>query len=143
MSRIRPIRDKSVDELEGTAPRPPFPTEYAARVAAARRRPIRELSEADLRALLTQKHAPAYLLPLAAERLAHDPWLEAEYYEGDLLSAICAVDPSFWPRGGEWRESLAALLRRSLEVAPADPYARNTIVEAEVRAVLEFLEAAP
>jgi CDI immunity proteins len=86
--RIRPMAEKSVDELEGYGIPPPFATPLIESVAAARRVPLRALSVEQLRLLIGQSQALTYLLPVALDRLERDPLVAGDFYRGDLLIAV-------------------------------------------------------
>lgn len=60
------------------------------------KKPLKDLTPGDLRLLIGQRVGLKSLLPLAIEILEHDPFIESEYYPGDLLSAILTIEPSFW-----------------------------------------------
>jgi hypothetical protein len=113
---LRPATAKSVDELEGYAPPAGGAPEP---IRAARRVPVGQLSARDALLLLERKQAPRYVLPRALELLEADPWLWADYHDGDLLLAVLDLDPAQWPSGAEWRPRLAALARSALAAAAA------------------------
>ena len=91
------IGSRSLDELEATSLEPPYATDLVERVARARRKRIDTLTAADLRLLIGQKQGLSYLLPRAIGLLEQDPWLEADFYPGDLLSAVLRAHSA---RGG-------------------------------------------
>lgn len=89
---------RTLDELD--APRWPEPpadaTHLVRKVHALRRVPLGELGAADLRVLVSQQVALAYVVPLAVRLLVEEPLLDAYYYEGDLLLATVNVPASVW-----------------------------------------------
>jgi hypothetical protein len=43
-----------------------------------------------------QQFSLPILVPLALERLESNPWLEADFYVGDLLKFVFMAKPEFW-----------------------------------------------
>ena len=46
--------------------------------------------------MIGQQFGLPYLIPLALEKLQDNIFVEADFYEGDLLSNILNIDSSFW-----------------------------------------------
>jgi hypothetical protein len=57
------------------------------------------------------------LIPKALDRLAADPFLEAEYFPGDLLMTVCRVDDAFWHHMPDLRRRAVIILDAALERA--------------------------
>ncbi|PZT74766.1 MULTISPECIES: contact-dependent growth inhibition system immunity protein [unclassified Streptomyces] len=89
---------QTLDELD--APRWPDAsagsTQLVRKVHALRRVPLGELRAADLRVLVSQQVALAYVVPLAVRLLLEEPLLDAYYYEGDLLLTTVNVPAPVW-----------------------------------------------
>jgi hypothetical protein len=135
--RIRAIRDRSLEDLERE--RRPEPsaddTRLVVTALALRRRPIGELTDEDLRLLISQDIGLRYLLPLALDVLRKNPMAEGDMYEGALLCAVLTRDPAVWNEfpepGRELRVIVSALtglppdvqqkVERFLERRPASP----------------------
>ena len=92
---FRPMREKSIDELQGVSLRPPYVSGMIARIDRARGVPIGELSLGDVRLLVSQGEALSYLMPLALEKLEVAPLRSAELYAGDLLLAALHAHEKF------------------------------------------------
>lgn len=58
--------------------------------------PIDTFTLSDLRLMIGQQFGLPYLIPIAIERLQDNILVEADYYEGDLLSNVLDVDAEFW-----------------------------------------------
>jgi len=120
---FRPMREKSIDELEGVSMRPPFPSGMVERIAEARRVPIADLSLGDLRLLVSQGVALSYLLPITLEHLDRQPLVRAELYAGDLLSATLHAEDRYGMTP-EQRERLRGVTLQALDrlshVGPTD-----------------------
>jgi hypothetical protein len=72
-----------------------------------------------------------------------DPWLWAEYHDGDLLAALLDTDPALYPPGPEWARRLHDLAERALEVAPSRfDFERHPDVEQRVRQWLDRTKSA-
>ena len=48
-----------------------------------------------------------FLIPLAVEHLENNPFVEGDYYPGDLLSVVMQIEPEFWQTHQDlyWRVS--------------------------------------
>lgn len=58
--------------------------------------PLKDLSTEDLRLLIGQEIGLPFLVPLALEQLAENPWTEGHMYPGDLLKAVATIPADFW-----------------------------------------------
>ncbi len=138
---LRSISQKSVDELEGYSSPPSPVTNMVQDVLAARKVPLADLTPSQIRLLISQRQGTKYLLPYAVALLEKNPWIEADFYPGDLLAIVSRVDPGFWPPGNEWRPRVLGLFRHALTIGPTlDEYDRNATVENEVRQVLDKID---
>ncbi|MEU7005519.1 contact-dependent growth inhibition system immunity protein [Streptomyces sp. NPDC046332] len=114
--------DRTLDELD-----PPRWAEPAAdathlvrTVHALRRVPLRELTPADLRTLLTQQVALPFVLPPAVRLLLEEPLLDAYFHEGDLLLATVTVPETAWHPLPDLADELAAAVAALPRAAFAD-----------------------
>ncbi|MFI5991801.1 contact-dependent growth inhibition system immunity protein [Streptomyces sp. NPDC051362] len=117
----RPLhRDRSLEELERACwPAPSVEaTRLVATAHALRRRPIGELTVEDLRLLVGQDIGLPYLLPLALEVLRENPMAEGDMYEGDLLSAVLARNPSVWTECSELSGELRVIVSKLTDLPP-------------------------
>ncbi|HKD25505.1 MAG TPA: contact-dependent growth inhibition system immunity protein [Xanthobacteraceae bacterium] len=60
--------------------------------------PLRDFTAEDLRITIGQNIGLEYLVPLALERLDHDPFTPGAYYPCDLLVSMLRSDVKFWQR---------------------------------------------
>lgn len=58
--------------------------------------PIKEYSVDDLRLMIGQSIGLKYLLPLAIEKLSENPFVQGDFYPGDLLVSVLSIEKSFW-----------------------------------------------
>ncbi|GGY31836.1 contact-dependent growth inhibition system immunity protein [Streptomyces anulatus] len=112
--------DRSLEELE--CARWPAPSADATRLVttahALRRRPISELTVEELRLLIGQGTGLPYLLPLALEVLRENPMAEGHMYEGDLLSAVLARNPSVWDELPDLGRELCVIVSKLTGLPP-------------------------
>jgi CDI immunity proteins len=87
------------------------PTGMIARCLRLRRTPLKALTNGDLRLLVSQKIGLKVLVPRALQCLSDDPLMEAEYYPGDLLSALLRVDKKYWSDNPSELEQLGLITR--------------------------------
>lgn len=89
--------DKSLEELENSYWKDSGFDSYVVRtVQAARKKPLSELSNEEIRVLVSQKVGLKYVLPIAVEILKRNPLTEASLYEGDLLECVLRLSSSDW-----------------------------------------------
>lgn len=90
--------------------------------------PIGDLSPADIRFLIGQNACLAFLVPKALDLLEPDPWLEAEYHPGDLLSALLRINHplDYWSSGNKDFPRLCSLAKTAL-VNPPNGTARKDL----------------
>jgi hypothetical protein len=110
------VHDKSICELEGWNWKDPIPTPGDSsgtelRFYRLHRTPIKDLEVGDLRFLIGQNSALEYLVPLAFDWLRKDPFLDSEYYPGDLLCSLFLIndEPNYWTSHADQRELLVKM----------------------------------
>jgi hypothetical protein len=115
---LRPMRAKTLDELEGVAWGPPTYDSYLVTTChRLRTKPIGEFDVEDLRIMIGQNIGLPYLLPLALDRLEGNLWAEGHMYPGDLLKMTAAADFP-WATRVELRDRLRVVVHRALEEIP-------------------------
>ncbi len=118
--------EQSIAELEGLeVEKGAFGLGSTAWLSRALVSPLRQLGPAELRLLLTQGRGLAWVVPLALERLAAEPFAAADYGPGALLAALLTVDPERWDPA--WRDRLARVVhaaRAHLDLLPEPARAR-------------------
>jgi hypothetical protein len=118
---LRPIRAKTLDELEGVVSGPPQFNSYLVQTChRLRAKPIGEFDTEDLRIMIGQGIGLPYLIPLALDRLEENPWAAGHMFPGDLLKmTACTEYPLTRP---DLRARLRAVVRRALEEIPDLPF---------------------
>ena len=61
-----------------------------------RKLPLEKFTTEDLRIMIGQQISLDYLIPLAIEVLTIDLFAEGDFFEGDLLKNVLAIDTDFW-----------------------------------------------
>lgn len=91
-------RRKSLEALEQQDWGGPVtaPTNLVKRCIELSKVPVDTFTLSDLRLMIGQQFGLPFLIPIAIERLQEDILVEADYYEGDLLSNVLGVDADFW-----------------------------------------------
>jgi hypothetical protein len=93
---LRPIRDQTLQELEGRDWGPPtFDSHVVTEVHRLRRVPLKRFRIEDFRLLIGQGVGLPYLVPMALEHLERHPFAEGDFYPGDLLKSAAAVEDPF------------------------------------------------
>lgn len=65
---------------------------------ALRRKPSAAFTPADLRIMIGQQISLPFLAPLALDLLEKNPFVEGNFYPGDLLRAVVACGDAFLER---------------------------------------------
>ena len=89
------------------------------RVHALRKKLLRDFLPHEVRLCVGQGIGLPYVVPRALDILSRDPWVETEYYPGDLLHACIDVEQSYWREHPEQRDGMCSILR--LAAAAATP----------------------
>lgn len=112
-------RAKSLEQLDSQDWGDPETAEtlMIGRVLALRRKPLRELTDGELRLAVGQKVGFPIILELAIERLRSDPLIEGDNYSGDLLAALVRLDEEDWEGRDDLRAGVAALFRQAMELS--------------------------
>ena len=89
---------KSIEQLEKDVWKEPseFPTDLVAKCYRYRKINIPELSNEQIRILISQKIGIEYLIGIALEKIEQNVLTECDFYAGDLLVAISNVPTEFW-----------------------------------------------
>lgn len=96
------MMNKSIEELENSYWEDSDFDSYVVRtVQVARKKPLSELTDEEIRVLVSQKVGLKYVLPIAVEILKRNPLTEASLYEGDLLECVLRLSPSDWSNNPE------------------------------------------
>jgi hypothetical protein len=108
------IEKQTIEELENDRWQEP-PKESSSLIKTCfqlRKKKIKDLSVEDLRVLIGQDIGLIYLIPIAIDVLKENPFVEGNYYEGDLLKSVLTSDKTFWKKNPNYK----TLLIKKLEL---------------------------
>jgi len=77
-------------------PEPDFDDHTGQRLYALWQTPLDRFTVEDVRLFIAQKQALPHLVPLAIEKLSQNLFAEGDFYPGDLLQSVLAIEPDFW-----------------------------------------------
>ena len=91
-------RHKTIENLEKKNFGDPnnAPTNMVKRCLELCRLPLDNFTVEDLRLMIGQQFGLPYLIPLALEHLNKDIFIEGDFFPGDLLKNVLAIDKVFW-----------------------------------------------
>ena len=89
---------KSIEQLEKDVWKKPseFPTDLVEKCYQYRKISIAELTNEQIRILISQKIGIEYLIGIVLEKLERNILTECDFYEGDLLVAVSGLPTEFW-----------------------------------------------
>jgi hypothetical protein len=89
--------EQTLEQLDGERwGQPEYDSHVVTESHRLRTIPIGQLSVEDLRLLIGQSIGLEWLIPLAIEVLVDDPLVAGDFYEGDLLVAVLAIENTYW-----------------------------------------------
>ena len=95
-------RQKTLESLENDFwSKPDYESHLVTRCHELRKIPLSNFTTEDLRLMIGQQISLDYLIPLALEKLTIDLFAEGNFFEGDLLKNVLAIDTEFWNRNKE------------------------------------------
>ena len=99
---IMNINDKSIEELENDYWEDSDFNSYVVQTTQnARKKPVSQLSDEEIRLLIGQKIGLKYLIPIALLLISKDPLVEVTFYKGDLLSQLLSLSYHDWEHNEE------------------------------------------
>jgi len=92
------METKSIEQLEKDYWKEPseFPTDMVKKCYQYRKISIAELTNEQIRLLISQQIGTKYLIGVALEKLQRNVLTEGDIYEGDLLVAVSGLPTEFW-----------------------------------------------
>lgn len=104
--------NKSLEELENSFwEHNDFDSYVVQTVQAARKKPLRELSNEEIRVLTGQRIGLKYILPLAVATLKNEPLTEIRFFEGDLLECVLRLSPVDWNDNPDELRQFGSIIR--------------------------------
>jgi len=92
------MESKSIEQLEKDIWKNPseYPTDMVEKCYPYRKISIAELTNEQIRLLISQKIGVEHLIGIALEKLERNILIECDFYEGDLLVAVSNLPTEFW-----------------------------------------------
>ena len=81
------------------------------RTKELRKVPVGTFTTEDLRIMIGQEIGLNYLTPLALETLTSDLFAEGDFFEGDLLKNLLAINTEFWNKNKNYWLTLNDLIK--------------------------------
>lgn len=107
-------RDKTLEYLEKNAwPSLDSDSRLIRRTKELRKIPLSTFETEDLRIMIGQQLSLDYLIPLALDTLKVDLFAEGDYFEGDLLKNVLAIETGFWDSNKDYWQTLHDLIKDS------------------------------
>lgn len=124
------IKDRSIEELENVYwEDSDFPSYVVQTSQKARKKPISQLSNEEIRLLIGQKIGLEYLIPAALSVISKDPIIEVAFYEGDLLSELLRLSENDWNNNKEDLRYFRTIIRDNLALIRFCDEISNDLIE--------------
>lgn len=109
--------NKTINQLlDIPIPRPPdYESHLVKRCFDLANKKIKFFSPEDLRIMIGQNLGLDFLVPKALQVLEKEPFIEADFYEGDLFLNILKVDKDFWEINPKFKEKVIEIFKSSLD----------------------------
>ena len=112
------METKSIEQLEKDYWKEPseFPTDMVKKCYQYRKISIAELTDEQIRLLISQQMGTEYLIGVALEKLEQNILTEGDFYEGDLLVAVSGLPTEFWTENQTEFRTFKSLVERNSEL---------------------------
>ncbi|MER8829786.1 contact-dependent growth inhibition system immunity protein [Mesorhizobium sp. M0938] len=112
--------DRPLNVLLGwKADQPPYPTSLVEHASIALATPLRDLTNEQVRLLVSQGFGLEYVVPKAISILVENPLIGVTFYDGDLLTNCLKIPHRFWMENQHLWVELDGILR-SLDQTMSD-----------------------
>ncbi len=119
--------NKTLDQLENNIWGEPQYSSYLVKECHRLRKvQLKDFSPADLRVMIGQSISLKYLIPLALDILENDPFIDAYYFDGDLLTVVLTSSKEYWENMPIERERLKNIVTSITD----SKYKNQLIIEA-------------
>lgn len=111
------MNNKTIEQLEGNYWDETHNHEslIVIRCLELRKKPISDLTVEDLRMLISQDIGLVFIIPRAIEILKTEPFVEGDYYEGDLLKSVLTSDKLFWQKNTKLKLEVENIMEANLD----------------------------
>lgn len=104
-------RKQTLEQLENDIwPEPAYDSHLVMICHQLRKISLEKLTAEDLRILIGQQIGLRFILPLAMELLADNPWQQGDLYPGDLLCSVLGLPLVFWEQNSHLLVDLREIL---------------------------------
>jgi CDI immunity proteins len=117
------ILKKNLEQLEKDIWENPIgETFLITRCCELRKKKLEDFTIEDLRIMIGQSIGLQYLIPIANEKLRHNPMAKGDFFEGDLLQKVLNVDLDFWVENKQyWVELKKIIIEIDFEMFEIKP----------------------
>jgi predicted protein tyrosine phosphatase len=129
MSKLNPIRDKTLEELQGPWGEPSFQSHLILECHRLSKVALKDFNPGDLRIMIGQQIALKYLVPLAIDVLQNDPLIEGTYFPGDLANAVFKVERKYWQANPKLLEIAKQVAERIEALAVSQPDEAKDVIQ--------------
>ena len=118
--------DENLETLENENWGPPtFPSYVVTTCYEMRTIPLKQLTTEHLRLAIGQKFSLPYLIPLALEKLQHNPLLSVSFFDGDLLKNLLSLPDEYYGWDKASTLSLLVLAKKAKAILRAKESTRK------------------
>ena len=112
------METKSIEQLEKDIWKNPseFPTDLVEKCYRYLKISIAELTNEQIRLLISQQIGTEYLIGIALEKLERNILTECDFYEGDLLIAVSSLPTEFWSQNQSEFQNFKKLVELNSEL---------------------------
>ncbi|MCM4174268.1 hypothetical protein DHD32_22640 [Arenibacter sp. TNZ] len=116
------METKSIEQLEKDVWKNPFEflTDLVEKCYRYRKISIAELTDKQIRLLISQKIGIEHLIGIALEKLERNILTECDFYEGDLLIAVSSLPSEFWNENQTELLNFRTIMGRNSELIKND-----------------------
>ena len=125
--------NSTIEELEGERwGEPTYPSHLVSECHRLRTIQLRLFTVENLRIMLGQNIGSRYLVPIALDHLDVEPFVEGDFYPGDLLCNVLSLPHSFWVDHPALGDRVAAVAARAI-AASTSGHEHGPIVAKAIR----------
>lgn len=126
--------NSTLEELEGERwGKPAYASHLVTECHRLRTVPLRLLTIENLRIMLGQDIGSRYLVPIGLEYLEAEPFVEGDFYPGDLLCTVLSLPRGFWADHPDLRDRVAAVAARAIAAVAASGQEHGPVVAKAIR----------
>jgi hypothetical protein len=106
------ILKKTLEQLEKDIWENPIgETFLITRCCELRKKKLEDFTIENLRIMIGQQIGLQYLIPIAIEKLQHNPMAMGDFYEGDLLRNVLRINTEYWNENKEYWQKMKEIIK--------------------------------